>query len=104
MNEYGIKVLNNYPFSFYFSLLSKETKAPNIENCNMNVSWGMKYLLGEIDQKCQDTAEKTRFKSILLDSKPGRSKWNNPNRIGQDELYQGLEKVLLDLKSYTVNS
>lgn len=62
----------------------------------------MKYLLGEIDQKCESTSEKTRFKSLLLDSKPGRSKWNNSNRIGQDELYQGLEKVLIDLKSYTV--
>lgn len=62
----------------------------------------MKYLLGEIDQKCSDPSQQSLFKSILLDSKPGRSKWNNPNRIGQDELYQGLEKVLLDLKSYTV--
>ena len=68
----------------------------------MNISWGMKYLLGDIDQKCQDTKEKTHFKSILLDSKPGRTKWNNPNRVGQDELYQGLEKVIIDLKSYTV--
>lgn len=68
----------------------------------MNVSWGMKYLLSEIDQKCQDISDKTRFKSILLDSKPGRTKWINPSRVGQDELYQGLEKVLLDLKSYTV--
>lgn len=62
----------------------------------------MKYLLGEIDQKCIDPSQKSLFKSILLDSKPGRSKWSNPNRAGQDELYQGLEKVLLDLKSYTV--
>jgi len=62
----------------------------------------MKYLLGEIDQKCPDPSQQSLFKSILLDSKPGRSKWNNPNRIGQDELYQGLEKVLLDLKCYTV--
>ena len=62
----------------------------------------MKYLLGEIDQKCDSNSEKTRFKSLLLDSKPGKSKWSNPNKIGQDELYQGLEKVLLDLKSYTV--
>ena len=62
----------------------------------------MKYLLSEIDQKCSSNTDKTRFKSLLLDSKPGRSKWSNPNRIGQDELYQGLEKVLIDLKSYTV--
>lgn len=62
----------------------------------------MKYLLGEIDQKCQESSQKNRFKSMLLDSKPGKSKWSNPNRLGQDELYQGLEKVLVDLKSYTV--
>lgn len=62
----------------------------------------MKYLLGDIDQKCPEPSQQAKFKSILLDSKPGRSKWSNPNRIGQDELYQGLEKVLLDLKSYTV--
>jgi hypothetical protein len=37
-----------------------------------------------------------------MESKPGKSKWSNSSRIGQDELYQGLEKVLLDLKAYTV--
>ena len=63
----------------------------------------MKYLLSEIDQKCQESSYKNRCKSMILDSKPGKSKWNNPNRLGQDELYQGLEKVLLDLKSYTVS-
>lgn len=63
----------------------------------------MKYLLGDIDQKCSDPSQQAKFKSILLDFKPGRSKWSNPNRIGQDELYQGLEKVLVDLKSYTVS-
>lgn len=69
----------------------------------MNISWGMKYLLGEIDQKCEESSQKNRFfKSMILESKPGKSKWTNSNRLGQDELYQGLEKVLIDLKSYTV--
>ena len=62
----------------------------------------MKYLLSEIDKSCQDPTLKTKCKSMILDCKPGRTKWNNPNRVGQDELYQGLEKVLIDLKAYTV--
>lgn len=62
----------------------------------------MKYLLSEIDQTRLDSSLKNQCKNMLLDAKPGKSKWSNPNRVGQDELYQGLEKVLLDLKSYTV--
>jgi hypothetical protein len=65
----------------------------------------MKYLLGEIDQKFSyDPSQQSFLKNILLDSKQGKYKWSNPNRLGQDELYQGLDKVLLDLKSYTVRN
>lgn len=63
----------------------------------------MKYLLAEIDHKVDIPAERTQLKTMLMDSRSGRSKWNNPNRVGQEELYQALEKVLLDLRAYTVS-
>lgn len=63
----------------------------------------MKYLLAEIDQKVDQTAQQTRLKTMLMDTRSGRGKWNNPCRVGQEELYPALEKVLLDLRAYTVN-
>ena len=62
----------------------------------------MKYLLAEVDQKIDTASKRTSLKTMLIDSRSGRSKWNNPNRVGQEELYQALEKVLLDLRAYTV--
>jgi len=41
--------------------------------------------------------------NLLTSSDQSQSKWCHPNRIGQAELYSSLEKVLLELKSFTVS-
>jgi hypothetical protein len=62
----------------------------------------MNYLLAEVDQKIETASERTVLKTMLLDSRSGRAKWSNLNRVGQEELYPALEKVLMDLRAYTV--
>lgn len=42
--------------------------------------------------------------NLLTSSDQSQSKWSHPNRIGQAELYSSLEKVLLELKSFTVTN
>ena len=64
----------------------------------------MKYLLAEVDQKIETASERTVLKTMLMDSRSGRSKWSNLNRVGQEELYPALEKVLIDLRAYTVKN
>ncbi len=77
---------------------------PEIDNRQLNVPWGMKYLLAEVDQKIESSPSRTLLKTMLLDSRAGRSKWGNSSRVGQEELYPALEKVLLDLRAYTVKN
>jgi hypothetical protein len=40
----------------------------------------------------------------LNEATPSKSKWANDDRIGQEQLYEALEKVLTDLKNYTEHS
>jgi hypothetical protein len=49
--------------------------------------------MGLSDRELQD---------LLSDFKPHRSKWANDEKQGQEELYEAMEKVLLELKNYTV--
>lgn len=42
------------------------------------------------------------LQNLLSDFKPHRSKWANDEKQGQEELYEAMEKVLLELKNYTV--
>lgn len=65
-----------------------------------DLPWGLCFILGQVPSK----GGSMDYKSILLDAKPHRSKWYDPSRPGQGELYDGLERVLLDLKAFTPHS
>jgi hypothetical protein len=45
-----------------------------------------------------------QIKRILNEATPSKSKWANDDRIGQEQLYEALEKVLTVLKNYTEHS
>lgn len=94
-------ILLTLPNDLIYKDLSPSSSIENYrEN---NVSWGLKYLLAEIDSNpTHSVKDKARARTMLMESRSGRSKWTNSSRIGQDELYQGLEKVIIDLKAYTV--
>lgn len=42
------------------------------------------------------------LRNLLSEVKPHRSKWANEDKVGQEDLYEACEKVLTDLKNYTV--
>jgi transcriptional activator SPT7 len=45
-----------------------------------------------------------QIKKILNEAIPSKSKWANDGRVGQEQLYGALEKVLIDLKNFTEHS
>ncbi|RUS22446.1 LOW QUALITY PROTEIN: hypothetical protein BC937DRAFT_89120 [Endogone sp. FLAS-F59071] len=63
------------------------------------------YLLSAIEANRSVTSLTDReLRNLLSDVKPHRSKWANEEKVGQEELYEACEKVLLDLKNYTEHS
>ncbi|EPY50694.1 SAGA complex bromodomain subunit Spt7 [Schizosaccharomyces cryophilus OY26] len=49
-------------------------------------------------------ASDAEIKQLLADVRKSRSKWANEQRIGQEELYEGAEKVIMHLRNYTEHS
>jgi transcriptional activator SPT7 len=68
-------------------------------------SVSMKYLLGAIESNRAATGLTDReLRTLLSDVRPNRSKWANEDRVGQEELYEGCERVLTELRNYTEHS
>ncbi|KAJ1660607.1 Transcriptional activator spt7 [Dispira simplex] len=65
----------------------------------------LRHLLHTIDSKRQMLGFSEReFRHLLLDLRTHRSKWASDEKVGQEELYEALEKVLVDLKHYGEHS
>lgn len=65
----------------------------------------MKYLLGAIESNRAATGLSDReLRTLLSDVRPNRSKWANEDKVGQEELYEGCERVLMELRNYTEHS
>lgn len=64
----------------------------------------LKFLLKGIAENRDKTSLSDReLRHLLSEVNPNKSKWANEERVGQEELYEACEKVLIDLKNYTVN-
>lgn len=63
-------------------------------------------LLAWIDQNVSNTNlhRRNELLQALEGSLPRQSKWHNPQRPGQGELYEALEKVIIQLKNYSPHS
>lgn len=59
-------------------------------------------LKGISENRNKTSLSDRELRNLLLDAKPHRSKWANDDKIGQEDLYEACEKVLTDLKNYTV--
>jgi hypothetical protein len=64
-----------------------------------DLPWGMRFILQAVAR--DDPKQVRRLKQTLLEAKPHRSKWYDPNRPGQAELYEALERILLELKAFS---
>ncbi|KAF9354409.1 Transcriptional activator spt7, partial [Mortierella sp. AD094] len=68
-------------------------------------SLSMKYLLSAIESNRAATGLTDReLRTLLSDVRPNRSKWANEDKVGQEELYEGCERILMELRNYTEHS
>lgn len=68
-------------------------------------STSLKHLLNTIqDNREEIPLNDFELRSLFLDVRKNRGKWANDERVGQEELYEACEKVLLDLRGYTEHS
>lgn len=65
----------------------------------------LKNLLSKIENE-RDKVEMSdsELRNLILDVRKNRSKWANDEKIGQEELYEACEKVVLELRGYTEHS
>lgn len=62
----------------------------------------LKHLIARIDLKrSQVQATDQELRSLMNEVRKNRSKWASEDNVGQEELYEALEKVLSELKAHT---
>jgi transcriptional activator SPT7 len=62
----------------------------------------LKNLIARIDAKrTMVNANDTQLRTLISEVRKGRSKWASEEKIGQEELYEAAEKVLMELKAMT---
>ncbi|OAA59228.1 transcriptional activator spt7 [Niveomyces insectorum RCEF 264] len=62
----------------------------------------LKHLIARIDQKRDHVkATDAELRSLINEVRKNRSKWASEENVGQEELYEALEKVLSELKAHT---
>lgn len=65
----------------------------------------LKHLLAAIDGKRDDLSlTDMELRNLIMDVRKNRSKWASEEKIGQEELYEAAEKVVLELRGYTEHS
>lgn len=65
----------------------------------------LKHLFSTIQQhRDQIPLNDYELRTLFMDVKKNRGKWANDERVGQEELYDACEKVVLELRSYTEHS
>ncbi|CAD1785257.1 similar to Saccharomyces cerevisiae YBR081C SPT7 Subunit of the SAGA transcriptional regulatory complex, involved in proper assembly of the complex [Maudiozyma barnettii] len=85
-------------------------KRPKQDNVSIPSNYGIaslsiKHLLSSIaDNKSKLDISDYELKHLLVDVRKNRSKWASDEKIGQEELYEACEKVVLELRNYTEHS
>ncbi|ODQ56574.1 hypothetical protein SAICODRAFT_87468 [Saitoella complicata NRRL Y-17804] len=65
----------------------------------------LKHLLSAIDAKREAlTLSDTELRHLLSEVRKNRSKWASEEKVGQEELYEACERVVLELRGYTEHS
>ncbi|KAK5130821.1 hypothetical protein LTR08_001655 [Meristemomyces frigidus] len=62
----------------------------------------LKHLIARIDMKRgMVKASDNQLRTLISEVRKGRSKWASEDKVGQEELYEAAEKVLMELKAMT---
>ena len=81
----GVKVLSSF-VSFSLSDLTRK-----------------QYLLSALEKETGSEPIKLKvLQTLISESRPSKSKWASEERVGQEALYEGCERVLNSLRNYTV--
>lgn len=79
----------------------EKTSAVNFGAANLS----LKHLISKIDQSRERLAmSDNELRSLLSEVRKNRSKWANEDKVGQEELYEAAERVVLELRGYTEHS
>ncbi|CDR46686.1 CYFA0S25e00936g1_1 [Cyberlindnera fabianii] len=89
-------------------LLETDNSGSTSDLISMNLgaaNLSLKHLLRSID----DNKEKlnlgdTELRQLIMDVRKNRSKWASDDKIGQEELYEACEKVVMELRGYAEHS
>ncbi|KAK4444992.1 bromodomain-containing protein [Podospora aff. communis PSN243] len=75
----------------------------SLSNANLGASsLTLKHLIARIDMKRdQVRASDAELRLLMNEVRKNRSKWASEENVGQEELYEALEKVLSELKAHT---
>jgi transcriptional activator SPT7 len=85
---------------------SQENAPGKLSSANLGASsLTLKHLIARIDAKrerveCSDT----ELRNLMSEVRKNRSKWASEEKIGQEELYEAAEKVVLELRAMTEHS
>lgn len=97
-----INNVHNYNINDFNSISpSPSLSSTTLQTSTMVVPQGMKHLVRRLEQRVPRQSDRRALTTLLLSSRPTRSKWSDPRRVGQAELYDALERVLVDLKAFT---
>jgi transcriptional activator SPT7 len=85
---------------------AQETQAGKLSSANLGASsLTLKHLIARIDA----TRERVKIsdmelRNLMSEVRKNRSKWASEDKIGQEELYEAAEKVVLELRAMTEHS
>ncbi|CCH41053.1 putative permease [Wickerhamomyces ciferrii] len=80
---------------------SNNSFAINLGAANLS----LKHLLQSIDQNKEKlNLQDNELRQLIMDVRKNRSKWASDDKIGQEELYEACEKVIMELRGYTEHS
>lgn len=79
------------------------TQQSTLSSANLGASsLSFKHLIARIDAKRNLVqASDAQLRSLLSEVRKNRSKWANEEKVGQEELYEAAERVLMELKAQT---
>lgn len=85
---------------------TSEVPEPSLGPVSLGVgSTSLRNLLNTIqNQRDQIPLNEHELRMLFMDVRKNRSKWANDERVGQEELYEACERVVLDLRGYTEHS
>ncbi|ODV79611.1 uncharacterized protein CANTADRAFT_49602 [Suhomyces tanzawaensis NRRL Y-17324] len=84
--------------------------AANNSSSSMGINLGaastsLQHLLSTIQQQRDNVPlNDHELRTLFMDVRKNRGKWANDDRVGQEELYEACEKVVLELRGYTEHS